>query len=171
MAVKRNKSGLYGLMAKVSSKGLSALDKRSAGSRALQLWRCELERDLGGTDSLSAQQRTIIELASRVRLYLDFVDQYIFSLSSVVIRRRKTVIPIFLQRMQLSDSLARLLTQLGLSKRMPPTPSLPEYLRQAYPDREHIGNPATEETDEPEASEANSPNLDGIESEPRDGDE
>jgi hypothetical protein len=123
---KRKKSGLYGLMSKVSTRGLSALDKRSAGSRALQEWRVELERDLG--NDLSAQQRCLVELVTRTRLYLDFVDGYILTLDSVVVRRRKTVIPILLQRMALSDSLARLLTQLGLQRKMPRTPSLQEYL-------------------------------------------
>jgi hypothetical protein len=126
----RSKHGLHGLMSKVSTTGLSAIDRRSAGARALLEWRRELEQDLGGADSLSAQQRTLVELACRVRLYLDHVDGWLMSQPSLVNKRRRAVVPIMLQRMQLSDSLARLLGQLGLRRQAKPVKTLAEYIRE-----------------------------------------
>jgi hypothetical protein len=123
------KTGLYSLMAKVSTRGLTALDQRSAGARALLEWRRELENDLGGPDALSAQQRTIVELACRVRLYLDSVDGYLMTLPALVNKRKRTAFPILLQRMQLSDQLARLLAQLGLQRLQRPTKSLAQYIQ------------------------------------------
>ncbi len=120
--------GLHGLIAKVSAKGLSAIDRRSAGARALQEWRRELERDLGGPEALSVQQRTIVELACRVRLYLDFIDGWLLTQKSIINKRRRAVLPIMVTRMQLSDSLARLLGQLGLARAAKRVPELREYL-------------------------------------------
>jgi len=127
---KPSRSGLHGLMAKISSRGLRALDRRSAGYRALLEWRRELEQDLGGVETLSAQQRTLVELACRIRLYLDHVDSWLMLQPSLINRRRRAVLPIVAQRMQLSDSLARLLAQLGLQRHAKPVPSLKEYVAQ-----------------------------------------
>jgi hypothetical protein len=124
----RLRHGLHGLMSKVSAKGLTALDQRSAGARALSEWRRELERDLGGAESLSAQQRTIVELACRVRVYLDHIDGWLMLQPSLINKRKRTVIPVVRERMQLSDSLARLLTQLGIERQTAPAPRLADFL-------------------------------------------
>ncbi len=115
-------------MARVSTHGLTALDKRSAGYRALAEWRAGLERDLGGRDALSEQQRTLVELACRTKLFLDSLDVYLMGLPSLVNKRRRAVLPALTQRMQLQESLARMLDRLGIQKQEAPPPSLEAYL-------------------------------------------
>lgn len=114
---KRTKHGLKGLMAAISVRGLTALDARSAGVRALMQWRSELERDLGGAETLSAQELTLVELCCRTRLLLDHVDSWLLCQPSLINRRRKALLPIIHQRQQLADALARHLTTLGLKRR------------------------------------------------------
>src|SRR5712692_6903327 len=101
--------GLHGLMAKVSSKGLVALDQRSAGMRALLEWKRELERDLGGVEGLSAQKRTIVEMAARARLYIDHIDGWLMTQESLVNRKRRSVYPVVQQRNTLVNTLMYLL--------------------------------------------------------------
>jgi hypothetical protein len=127
-AKRRQKHGLKGLMAAISTRGLAAIDARSAGARALAEWKSSLERDLGGHEHLSEQQRTLIELATRTRLFLDSLDVYLMGLPSLVNKRKRAAIPALAQRMQLSDSLARLLMQLGIRRQEPPPPTLEQYL-------------------------------------------
>lgn len=124
----QQKRGLKGLIAKVSLHGLAVIDRRSAGARALFEWRRELERDLGGEESLSAQQKTLIELAVRTRLYLDSLDSWLMLQPSVVAKKKKSILPALSQRMTLSNELARLLIQLGLQRQAARVPSLAEYL-------------------------------------------
>jgi hypothetical protein len=136
------KHGLRGLMAGVSHRGLGALDKRSAGYRALQEWRQGLERDLGGHENLSEQQRTLVELATRTRLFLDHLDQFLMGLDSIINKRNRRAVPLLTTRMQLSDSLSRTLTQLGLQRQVH-VPTLQEYL--ASPEHEAALAAAREE--------------------------
>jgi hypothetical protein len=147
MSDRRKKHGLQGLMSKVSSRGLTALDQRSAGARALMEWKRELVADLGGEANLTSQRRTLVELAVRHRLFLDEIDQWLMSQSSLVNKRRRSALPILSTRMQLSDALTRLLTTLGLNRQEPPPPSLQEYLasKEAQPGSEPEPNDAQEQ--------------------------
>lgn len=129
-ADKRQKHGLNGLMSRVSSRGLAAIDQRSAGARALLEWKRELVNDLGGEENLSAQQLTMVELACRARLYLDHVDAWLMAQHSLINKRRRATLPIVAQRMQLSDSLTRLLVALGLQRQPKPIKSLHEYVQE-----------------------------------------
>jgi hypothetical protein len=137
---RRGRHGMAALKAKIALRGLNSLDKRSPGAKALLRWRGELERDLGGPESLSAQQRTLVEMAARVRLYLDHLDGFLMEQSSLVNKRRKSALPILRERQTLADSLQRILTQLGIARVEPPMPSLNDYLRQ----REQIKPPDEE---------------------------
>jgi hypothetical protein len=135
-------------MARISTPVMSSIDGRLRASRALMQWRSELERDLGG--DLSAQQRTLVELCCRNRLLLDSLDLYLMGLPSLVNKRKRTALPALGTRMQLSENLARLLIQLGLERRLPPAPSLTEYLesqehRDAISQRKEGGASANEE--------------------------
>jgi hypothetical protein len=128
MADKRRKHGLRGMMAAISTRGLTAIDGRSAGARALLEWKKELIADLGGEANLTAQRRTLVELATRHRLYLDEIDQWLMSQNSVVVKRRRSPLPIFSTRMQLSEALMRILTTLGLERAEPPAPDLKAFV-------------------------------------------
>jgi len=73
----RSRHGLNALKARVKVRGLTAIDMRTAAAQALLAWRRELIADLGGEQVISAQQRVLIELAARTRLYVDSLDAWI----------------------------------------------------------------------------------------------
>ena len=74
-------------------------------------------QDLGGEENVSKQQQTIIDLAVSTKLIVDSLDAWILTQKSLVIHRKRAVIPIVLQRQQLADSLANYMTKLGLGRR------------------------------------------------------
>jgi hypothetical protein len=159
-ARRAQKHGLKGLMRRVSARGLHALDKRSAGYRALNVWRSELERDLGGKEHLSAMQLTLIEHAVRTRVYLDSMDDWLMAQSTIVASRRRAAVPALGQRMALQAALERILDRLGIERRDPPPPSLSEYLNQpAQTDEPSDGLP--DESDEENISDAELAMLEG----------
>jgi hypothetical protein len=69
-----NRHGLNVLRIKVKVRGLGAIDRRTAAARDLLAWKADLVSDLGGPDTLSAQQRALIDLAVRTRLFVDSLD-------------------------------------------------------------------------------------------------
>ena len=123
-----SRHGLNALKARVKVRGLGAIDRRSSAARALLAWRDELITDLGGATEISAQQRAVVELAARTKLYLDSLDAYLMEQRSVVDKRRRAVLPVVRERQTLADALARLMGQLGLERRAKRVPSLSDYL-------------------------------------------
>lgn len=123
-----SRTGLNALKARVKIRGLDAIDKRTSAERALVEWRREMIEDLGGDDEVSAQQRAIAGLVVRTKLYVDSLDAWIMSQPSLVLARRRAVLPVLVERQRLADSLARMLGQLGLERRARPAPRLADYL-------------------------------------------
>lgn len=148
-----SRHGLNQLKARVMVRGLSAIDKRTAAAQALLAWRKELFTDLGGEDACSAQQKALVEVATRTRLYVESLDAWIMSQKTLVNHKRKAVLPVVLQRQTLADALARYMTQLGLERREKPVKSLPEYLADLA--AEEANAEKTEKNDTP-TDEANS---------------
>jgi hypothetical protein len=112
--------GLKSLKKAWSKLGNRMLDGRSQASVALRKWRAEIVEDLGGSDNMSAQKETIVDLACRSRLILHSVDTWLFEQESLVYRSKKrlaTVLPVVMQRQQLADSLAQYMKMLGLERR------------------------------------------------------
>jgi hypothetical protein len=120
--------GLNALKARVKVRGLTAIDMRTAAAQALLAWRRELTADLGGEEAVSAQQRALIELAVRTRLYVDSLDAWIMEQPSLVNARKRSVHPVVLQRQQLTDALARYMIQLGLERKTKEVRDLKSYL-------------------------------------------
>jgi hypothetical protein len=127
-----SRHGLNALKARVKVRGLQAIDMRTAAARELIAWRNELVADLGGDQAVSAQQRALVDLATRTKLYLDSLDAWIMEQRSLVNARRRAVLPIVRERQQLADALSRYLQALGLEKRAKPGLSLNEYLHSTY---------------------------------------
>jgi hypothetical protein len=116
-------------MTKVKLGGLHAIDRRTAAARSLIVWRKELIADLGGEPALSAQQRALIDAVVRTRLFLEHLDAWLLGQPSLVNARRRSVLPVFRERLQLADALGRQLAALGLERHQPQPGDLGDYLR------------------------------------------
>ena len=127
-----SRHGLNALKAQVKVRGLQAIDMRTAAARALLAWRNELLTDMGGEESVSAQQMALVDMVVRTRLYVDSLDAWLMEQESLVNWKRKSVLPVLRERQQLVDSLARILGQLGLERKAKPVPALSEYLDANY---------------------------------------
>jgi hypothetical protein len=102
------------------------VDGRSAVGVALRKFREDLLADLGGDPSRA--QRTIVETAARSWLLLQSLDDWLASQPSIVNAKKRSLLPIVLQRQTLADSLLRHLTALGLERKPRPVESLEEYI-------------------------------------------
>jgi hypothetical protein len=128
-----NRHGLQPLKVRVKVRGLGAIDRRTAVARALPTWRSELVQDLGGPDGVSAQKRALLDLAYQTKLLLDSVDAWLLEQPTLINARRRTVLPVVLQRQQLADALSRYLQALGLERRgTPARPALVDYVAHRY---------------------------------------
>jgi hypothetical protein len=131
-AKSRSRHGVNALMARVKVRGLAAIDRRTHAARALLEWRSQVVADLGGEKAVSAQQAALIEMATRTRLYIDHADAFLLGQESGLVNRRKrSFIPLVHERQRLVDSLARILTQLGLERPLPPEPTFAETIQAA----------------------------------------
>ncbi len=78
--------------------GNRALDGRFKVSKELAKWRRDLIEDLGGEENISVQQRTFADLCVKNKLLLDSIDSWLLTQKSLVVARRKTLLPAVLQR-------------------------------------------------------------------------
>lgn len=129
-----SRHGLNALKRRVKVRGLEAIDKRTATAKAVLAWRKALVTDLGGEESLSAQQRTVIELAVRTQLYVFHLDAWLSEQRSLVDHKRKAILPVLRERTQLADALSRYLQALGLERKAKDVPDLRSLLADAAND-------------------------------------
>jgi hypothetical protein len=122
------KAGLAPLKRFVDVRGLTGLDARRTAMRAVRTWQRSLIADLGGEAAISTQQKTLIEMATRTRLYIEHVDSWLMEQDSLINKRARKLFPIVQQRQQLCDSLAKMLTQLGLGRKAKTIEDLDVYL-------------------------------------------
>ncbi len=124
------KAGLTKLKAAVKELGGRVIDRRTSVGKALARWRTDLLQDLGGADVVSTQKVAVVELAVRTKLILDSLDAWLLTQPSLVLARKKTVMPAVMQRQQIADALARYMGQLGLERRARDvTPSITEQMK------------------------------------------
>ena len=90
------------------------LDGRSAVAVAVRTWKADIRRDLG--DDLTRAQETILESAAQSWVILRSLDDYIARQSTLVTKKR-TVLPVVLQRQQIAEGLAKHLDRLGLERK------------------------------------------------------
>jgi hypothetical protein len=90
------------------------LDGRSAVAVAVRRWKDDVRRDLGG--DLTRAQETILELAAQSWVIISSLDVWIAKQKSLVTKKR-TLLPVVLQRQQVAEGLARHLDRLGLERR------------------------------------------------------
>lgn len=106
--------------------GTKRLDQRSAVAVAARRFKAELTADLGGDPSRA--QATLIEMAARTWIIVEALDDWLMRQPSLVLHRKRTVVPVLLQRQQLADSLARLLERLGLERKTRDVDTLESYV-------------------------------------------
>jgi hypothetical protein len=123
------KHGLNTLKRAAKELGERAIDGRTAVGKTLRQWRADLIEDLGGPAVASTQQLAIVDLAVKTKLLIDSIDAWLFAQPTLVNSRRRTLLPVVLQRQQLADSLARYLNQLGLERRIQKVPDIQDYLQ------------------------------------------
>jgi hypothetical protein len=104
---------------KQAIKGLGGrvIDRPTTLGKALHKWRSDLIADLGGQDNISTQQSALVDLAVKSKLLLDSIDAWLLTQPTLINKRKKTLLPVVLQRQTLADGLARYLAQLGLERR------------------------------------------------------
>lgn len=140
--------GLKALRRTVSQLTTRRLDGRSAVAVAVRLFKADLRRDLGG--DLTRAQETILELAAQTWVQVRVLDDWLSRQSSLVLARKKTVLPVLLQRTQLAEALAKHLDRLGLDRKPQDVPDLHAYLASKQPKHEPAPAPEPERTPEPD---------------------
>jgi len=126
------KHGLTQTKQAIRDYGTHLMDGRTKHARALAEWREALIADLGGEESISTQQRTLIELAARQIMLLDVIDGFLWSdpdnpLANIINKRNRKLYSIAKERQSISNGLASLLAQLGLDKQAAQSITLAEY--------------------------------------------
>jgi hypothetical protein len=111
------KHGLNTMKKAVSLLGNRAIDGRFKVSKELAKWRRDLIDDLGGEGNVSVQQQALADLCVKNKLLLDSIDSWLLTQKTLVVAKRKALLPAVLQRQALADGLARYLGQLGLERR------------------------------------------------------
>jgi hypothetical protein len=70
-------------------------------------------------------------LAVKSKLLLDSIDVWLLTQESLVNKRKRSLIPVVIQRQALADGLARYMAQLGLERRQKEV-NLQDYIQQKY---------------------------------------
>lgn len=125
---RRHRHGLNTLKARVKCRGLGAIDRRTNAARGLIAWRNELLAALGGSEAVTPQRAALVDMAVRTRLYIDHVDSFLMEQPTLILKRKRAILPVLRERQCLVDSLARLLAQIGLERQPKAVPSLAEYI-------------------------------------------
>jgi len=95
--------GLKALKGAIEVKGIAALDLRTGAGQALLALRAELLAALGGESEISPQRKTVVELATRTRLYLDHADAWLLRQKTLISGKRRAILPIVMQQQTLAD--------------------------------------------------------------------
>jgi hypothetical protein len=122
----RRSHGLYPLRRTLTKLTTRRLDGRSTIAVAVRHFKEELAADLGG--DLSRAQQTILEDAAQTWIIRQAIDDYISRQESLVTKKR-AVLPVVRERMQIAEHLAKQLDRLGLERKAKPIESLEDYLR------------------------------------------
>jgi hypothetical protein len=81
---------------------------------AVRSFKADVEADLGG--DLSRAQQTILEDAAQSWIIRQALDDYISRQPSIVTKKR-TILPVVLDRMRVAEHLAKQLDRLGLARK------------------------------------------------------
>ena len=68
-------------------------------------------------EAVSTQQLAIVDLCGKQKILLDSIDTWLLSQPSLINHRKRSLLPVVIQRQALADGLSRYLAQLGLERR------------------------------------------------------
>jgi hypothetical protein len=102
------------------------LDGRSKVAVAVRTLKAEIAADLGG--DLSKAQTVILEDVATTWIIRSTLDDFILRQPSITTKKR-ALLPVVAQRMQVAEHLARQLDRLGLKRVPKPVETLADYLR------------------------------------------
>jgi hypothetical protein len=156
-AKQKTRLGLRALKAKIQLRGLDTINKQTFAGRLLFEWRQELITALGGEEQVTPQIRALIDLACQSKAIVDHVTAFIMEQESLVIKRRKAVIPVVMQRAQLAAQLEKTLTTLGLQRIAKQSESLAQYSERR---RREIDEEEARASVQPSAAQANADVVD-----------
>jgi hypothetical protein len=122
------KSGAFALKRAIRTLGSRTIDRRTRVGKALASWCADLAGDLGGIETLSTAQKSLIEQAATTRLILDSIDGWLAKQPSLIDRRKRALLPVVRERQSLADALARYLTALGLERKAKNLDTLESYV-------------------------------------------
>ena len=121
----RTRHGLYAMRRSLTTLTTRRLDGRSAIAVAVRQFKADLTADLGG--DLSRAQQAILEDAAQAWVIRQVLDDYIVRQPSLITKKR-ALLPVVRERMQVAEHLAKQLERLGLERRAKPVPDLGDYL-------------------------------------------
>jgi hypothetical protein len=120
--------GAFALKRAIRTLGSRTIDRRTRVGKALASWCADLAGDLGGIETLSTAQKSLIEQAATTRLILDSIDGWLAKQPSLIDRRKRALLPVVRERQSLADALVRYLTALGLERKARDVTDLASYL-------------------------------------------
>jgi hypothetical protein len=122
----RTTHGLKAWRRALTHLGTTKLDQRTSIAIAAKTFKADVVRDLGGDPS--AQQLAVIEVAARTKVMLDAVDDWLLRQPSLLVVKKRSLIPALAQRQQLADSFTRHMQALGLERKAKPVEDLRSYI-------------------------------------------
>ena len=112
----------------LAERGINPIDPNTKVGQSLIEWRDSIIADLGGTENISAMERSLLDVAIKTKLILDSVDAYLLAQPTLVDKTRKILYAVVKDRTTLADSLVRQLNTLGLRRRAKSVPSLTDVI-------------------------------------------
>jgi hypothetical protein len=110
----RRTHGLHTLRRTLRTLTTVKIDGRSALAVAVRTFKADIGRDLG--DDLSRAQQVILEDTAQTWIIRQELDDYISRQPSLV-TKKKAILPIVRERVQVAEHLAKQLDRLGLERR------------------------------------------------------
>ena len=105
--------------------GTERLDQRTDMAREAKKWKDAMTAELGGT--LSVRQSTVLEMAAQCWLQVKRLDAWLGNQTSLAQHKKRTVVPVLIERDRLAQRLERTLHELP-ALAAAPTESVTEIL-------------------------------------------
>lgn len=105
------------------------LDMRSEAGQAIKRLRMQLETDLGGVDTLSTQERLLVDRIVKKALIIEALETYALGRKSIFKRNGELIGALGRHYLSYTEALRRDLLAVGLQRRAKNVPNLQDYLQ------------------------------------------